>query len=208
MGYYPVYINLENRDCAVIGDGFEVGKKVDGLLAAGANIIVITEKVTPHLKQLDSQNIIKLKMRQYIEGDLKDIFLAIAATTYDKDLSSRIAIEAEREGVLLNVMDITSLCIWIAPAIVKRGDLAISISTSGRSPAMARFIRENIEERIPEEYGDLLEIVGQIRNDLRSKKLKPNSETWQKAIKEEIDRQDLGKDWESTRLRLKSSLEK
>ena len=207
MGYYPVYINLENRNCAVIGDGVEVGKKIDGLLAAGANVIVITEKITPHLKQLDSQSSIKLKIRQYIEGDLRDIFLAVAATTYDKDLSNRIALEAEREGVLLNVMDITSLCTWIAPAIVKRGDLAISISTSGRSPAMARFIRENIEEHIPEEYGNLLELVGQIRNDLRSKKLKPKFETWQKAIKEEIDRDDLGHDWESTRRRLKSRLE-
>jgi siroheme synthase (precorrin-2 oxidase/ferrochelatase) len=73
---------------------------------------------------------------------------------------------------------------------------------------MARFIRENIEEHIPEEYGDFLDLVAQIRNDLRSKKLKPNFETWQKAIKEEIGRDDLGQDWMSTRQRLKNRLEK
>ena len=83
-------------------------------------------------------------------------------------------------------MDLPDLCTWIAPALVRRGDLTLALSTAGRSPAMARFVKEELEHVIPKEYGTLLEILAEVRHDLRRRRITPPPEAWQKALDGEI----------------------
>ena len=186
MGYYPVFLGMQERPCVVIGTGPEAERKVEGLLEAGAQVTVVAARPSPLLEELATQGRVALHRRPYSEGDLAGAFLAIAATTEDVELSKRIANEAERERVLLNVMDVTALCTWIAPALVHRGRLIMAISTSGLSPAMARFIREELEETVPKEYGTLLEIVAEVRKRLRRGGLRPHPDAWNTALNSDI----------------------
>lgn len=186
MGYYPVFLDLQGRPCVVIGTGPEAERKVHGLLEAGAQVTVVANRPSHPLEELETQGRIVLHRRPYSEGDLAGAFLAIAATTEDVDLSKRIADEAERERVLLNVMDVTALCTWIAPALVHRGKLTMAISTSGLSPAMARLVREELDESIPEEYGTLLEIVAEVRRRLRRRGVRPHPDAWNAALNGDI----------------------
>ena len=170
----------------VMGTGPEAERKVEGLLEAGARVTVVTDQPSHPLDEMEKQGRIVLHRRPYSEGDLAGAFLAIAATTEDVELSRRIANEAEREHVLLNVMDITALCTWIAPALVQRGKLTMAISTSGLSPAMARFVREELEEAVPEEYETLLEIVAEVRKGLRRRGVRPHPDAWNAALNSDI----------------------
>ena len=186
MGYYPVFLGLQGRPCVVIGTGPEVERKVHGLLEAGAQVTVVADRPSHPLEELETQGRIVLHRRPYSEGDLAGAFLAIAATTEDVELSGRIASEAERERVLLNVMDVTALCTWIAPALVRRGKLTLAISTSGLSPAMARLVREELDASVPEEYGTLLEIVAEVRKRLRQRGVRPHPDAWNAALNSDI----------------------
>ncbi len=182
MGYYPVFLGMQERPCVVIGTGPEVERKVEGLLEAGAQVTVMATRPSPLLEELAAQGKVILQRRPYSEGDLAGAFLAIAATTEDVELSRRIADEAEREHVLLNVMDLPAFCTWIAPALVHRGKLTLAISTSGLSPAMARLVKEQLEEAVPEEYGTLLEIVAEVRKRLRRRGVRPHPDAWNAAL--------------------------
>lgn len=200
--YYPIYLDLQGRRCVVIGTGHEVERKVQGLLEAGAEVVVVWPAPSPGLEALAESGGIALVRRPYREGDLAGAFLAIAATTADRPLSERIATEARGEGVLLNVMDVTDLCGWIAPALVRRGALTVAISTSGLSPAMARFVKERIATLLPQEYGMLLEVLAEVRQELRERHLRPRSQRWQEALDAETLRLVASHEWEGVRARL------
>ena len=186
MGYYPVFLHIQERCCVVIGTGPEVERKIQGLLEAGARVTVISEQPSLSLLELKERGDITLHSRPYSEGDLAGVFLAISATTENVELSRRIAEEARCEHVLLNVMDITDLCTWIAPALVKRGKLTMAISTSALSPAMARLVREEIEETVPIEYGNLLDVVAEVRKGLRARGIRPHPDRWNAALRGDI----------------------
>lgn len=182
MIYYPVYLDLRNRPCVVIGTGAEAKRKVQGLLEVGARVTVVTGEPSPALEGLAAEERIALRRRPYQEGDLAGAFLAIAATTDDLELSERIAVEARNAGVLLNVMDITHLCTWIAPALVERGDLTVAISSAGKSPAFTRFVKEELEQLLPREYGPLLELLTAVRQELRRRRVRVRPDAWQEAL--------------------------
>ena len=182
MGYFPVYLDLRGRRCVVIGDDDEAQMKAGALVEAGAIVTVISPEERPRFAEMAAQGEINLHSRGYQPGDLKDAFLAISATTHDRPLSEQIREEAEREKCLLNVVDITDLCTWIYPALVRRGDATVAISTNGRSPAMASFLRREIDEALPKEYGMLLDILADVREGLRRDGKRPPSGRWQTAL--------------------------
>ena len=131
---------------------------------------------------------ITLHTRHYQPGDLSGAFLAISATTHDRPLSEVIHEEAEREKCLLNIVDITDLCTWIYPALVRRGDATVAISTNGRSPAMASFLRKEIDSALPDGYGMLLDVLADIRDDLRRDERMPCGARWQDALNDDATR--------------------
>ncbi len=184
MGYHPVFLDLSGRPCTVIAAGpqGELDRKVEELLEAGARVTCIISAPSPFIEAAATKGDIHLQRRVYQNGDLRGAFLAIAATTGDATLSKRIAGEARREGVILNVIDAPDLCDWIAPATVKRGGLTVAVSTDGLSPAMARFVKNRVDEALPDEYGALLAVAAEIRSELRREGISIDAGAWQHAL--------------------------
>jgi siroheme synthase-like protein len=206
LGYYPIFLDLRARPCVVIGGGDEAERKTHELLDAGAEVTVISADHSAVYEQLSLDRRIRLERRDYRQGDLAGAFLALSATTSNRELSERVAAEAEEQRVLLNVVDVTDLCTWIYPAVVRRGDATIAISTNGRSPAMARFLKRRVEEAVPEEFAVLLDILADIRQELREERLRPSPGSWQDALDGETLTLAAGHDWDAVRNRIKLSL--
>jgi precorrin-2 dehydrogenase/sirohydrochlorin ferrochelatase len=165
MRYYPLFVRLDGRACVVIGGGEVAERKVRGLLRAGARVTLVSPAATPALEEFAAAGDIGIHRRRYRRGDLQGAFLAYAATD-DEAVNGEIAGEAEREGVLLNVVDRPAFCSFTVPAVVERGDLVIATSTGGASPMMARRIREELERQFGPEYARALEILRGVRERL------------------------------------------
>jgi len=183
--YYPVFINVTRRRCVVIGGGNIGQEKVEKLLDCDANVSVISSKVNPTIEKLAADNLITLEKRDYESGDLKGAFIAIAATN-NNDVNKQISKEADERNVLLNVVDVTHLCTFIAPSIARRGEVTIATSTGGASPALARTFREQLSKSRILEYADLAPILSRARLELREKHLTVSPDHWQTQINEEL----------------------
>jgi precorrin-2 dehydrogenase/sirohydrochlorin ferrochelatase len=146
----------------VIGGGEVAERKVLSLLEAGARVQVISPQITERIHQLANEKAIVFIEREYRSGDLDKAFLVISATD-NPAINAAIATEADRLNILLNVVDSPAECNFVVPASVIRGNLLISVSTSGKSPAFAKKIRQQIEQSYGLEYGPLLEILGYCR---------------------------------------------
>jgi siroheme synthase-like protein len=166
--YYPVFLDLAGRLCVVVGGGTIAERKVTGLLESGARVVVVAPALTPLLAELDRKGRFERRARTYRPGDLKGAFLAIAATD-DKAVHERIAIEAKRRNVLLNVVDDVPLCQFIAPSIARRGDLTVAVSTAGKAPVLAVRLRQQIEGMLRPEHARFLEIAGTLRQPLATR---------------------------------------
>lgn len=168
MRYYPIYLDIRDKPCVVIGGGDVAERKVLSLLNAGAKVTVVSPEVTDILKGISRDGRIEIKERPYKEGDLKSAFMAYAATD-NEDINYKISEEARKRGVLLNVVDEPEMCDFIVPSVVERGLLSIAISTGGASPAFAKRLRLEMEEMYGEEYALFLEIMAAIRRKLLTK---------------------------------------
>ncbi|OGQ99725.1 MAG: siroheme synthase [Deltaproteobacteria bacterium RIFOXYD12_FULL_55_16] len=160
--YFPVCLKIAGRQCLVIGGGRVGERKVQGLLAHGALVRVISPELSETLAALQQAGTIAWLPRLYQEGDLAGVFLVIAATD-DPVAQERIHAEAEARNILLNVADVPKWCNFILPATAQRGDLAISVSTAGKSPALASALRQALEAQFGPEYGALVAILGALR---------------------------------------------
>ncbi len=169
MRYYPVFLDIRGRPCLVIGGGKVAERKTLSLLEADARVTVISPSVTRRLNKLHREGRIEYLPRPYEKGDIRGFYMVFSATD-NRVVNRLIAEEAKEERVFLNVVDEPELCDFIVPSVVKRGDLLIAISTSGKSPALARRIRMELEERFGDEYACLLEILGKIRVKLTDKR--------------------------------------
>ncbi len=135
--YYPVYLNLTGKRCLVFGGGPVAEDKIAKLRDSGATVSVVSPEVTPAIRDAALNGHVEWRSRHYQPGDLEGVFLGIAATNQRK-VNQQIFQEAERLGVLLNVVDDPGRCTFIAPSIVQRGSVTLAISTGGASPALAR----------------------------------------------------------------------
>jgi siroheme synthase-like protein len=179
--YYPVFLNVKGRKCAVIGGGQVALRKVVTLLEYGAKVEVISPELCPELADLAGEKEINLLNREYRQGDLNGVFVAIAATD-SSIINHQVAAEAREKSVLVNVVDDAAYCDFIAPSIIRRGDITIAISTAGRSPALARKLRTKLEKEFGEEYARLGRLIGEVRAEAKKQKITVDSEGWQRAI--------------------------
>jgi len=163
--YYPVYIEMRDQHCIVIGGGKIAEGKVDGLLAAAAHVTVISPELTQHLRDLVNQDKVRYLARTYQPGDLKDALMVICATDR-ADINHRVWQEATANRQLVNVVDDTPRCNFIAPSILRKGDLTIAISTSGKAPALAVRLKERLQRELGSEYERFLELAGELREPL------------------------------------------
>ncbi|HEX6537896.1 MAG TPA: NAD(P)-dependent oxidoreductase [Candidatus Dormibacteraeota bacterium] len=146
--YYPVFLDLRDRRCVVLGTGAIAAGKVAGLREAGADVV--------HLA------------RPYREGDLEGARLAIDATG-DPGSQAATRRAADRAGTLLNVVDVPRSCDWIAPAVLRRGALQVAVSTSGESPMLAADVRDRVARGHGEEWAEFTALLGKLRRRLRSR---------------------------------------
>lgn len=174
MRYYPVQLDLRGRACLVVGGGAVGTRKVRTLVACGARVTVVSPAVSGLLEQMAAEGRVALKRREYVSEDVEDVFLVIGATD-DEALNRRIHADAEARRVLCNIADRPESCNFILPSILKRGDLVITVSTSGKSPAFAKKLRHRLELQFGEEYGAFLELMGTIRERLLARQNAPEA---------------------------------
>jgi precorrin-2 dehydrogenase/sirohydrochlorin ferrochelatase len=187
MRYYPIYLDIQNRNCLVVGGGGVGTRKVATLLNCGAKVTAVSPDMSAKLRSLASSPDLTLKQRPYRSSDLEGMFLVIGATD-DETLNRQISQDAEQRGTLCNIADRPEICNFILPAIVQREDLVITVSTSGKSPALAKKLRKSLEARFGEEYGILLKLMGAIRKKLLRQSHEPEAH---KPIFEQLINSDL-----------------
>ena len=168
MTYYPVYLNLKGRRVSVIGGGKVAERKVASLLDSGASIEVISPEATVRIAALANAGIIEWQRRPYSKGDCVGVAMVFSATD-DPDVSRIVFDDAREAGALVNTADETALCDFIMPAVVRRGDLSIAISTGGRSPALASQLRRKLSKILGPEYGRLLSLMSRVRPEIRQR---------------------------------------
>ena len=186
--YYPAYLDLAGRRCVVIGAGEIAERKVTQLLASGADVMLVSPSATPELERLAEQKEVRWIRRAYVQGDLAGAVLAVAATD-DEAVNRAVHAEAEREKTLLNVVDVPSLCGFIAPSVVERGPVTVAISTAGRSPALARKLRELMgseQDCRCLAWASAIEVLSEVRAELRGRKTPATPEAWQDAMDDEL----------------------
>jgi precorrin-2 dehydrogenase/sirohydrochlorin ferrochelatase len=165
MRYYPIHLDIQGRNCLVVGGGAVGTRKVETLLACGAQVTVVSPAASEALRSLAAKGAITLTRRDYASEDLSDIFLVIGATD-DEALNRRISADAERRQILCNIADRPEACNFILPSILQRGDLTITVSTSGKSPAFAKKLRRSLADQYGQEYAAFLDLMGAIRQRL------------------------------------------
>ena len=165
MRYYPVFLELKERLCVVLGGGRVAERKVKTLLRAGARVKVISPQLTASLARLKDGKRISHLSRAYRKNDLRGAFLAIGATD-NRSINERIFREATAGRIPVNVVDDPAHSSFIVPSVVKKKDLLVAISTSGKSPALARVLRQKLEKEIGPEYEGFLKLLGRVREKL------------------------------------------
>jgi precorrin-2 dehydrogenase/sirohydrochlorin ferrochelatase len=163
---YPVFLNLEGKRCLVVGGGNVAERKVKALLKSGTQVTILSPTVTVGLRKLVRSGGLEHLRREYVKGDLRGFYLVIAATD-DLDTNRRIVRDARGKNLLLNVVDQPELCNFFVPAVAERGDLKIAISTGGKSPALARKIRKELQKTFGGEYTSFLKLLGVLRTELK-----------------------------------------
>ena len=172
MGYYPINIDITGQSVLVVGGGSVAERKVRILLEFGAKITVVAPEITNFLRDLTKAGQIVWMSRAWMPEDLDGMCLVFAATD-DRKVNQEIFNESKSRGILLNCVDQPDLCSFTIPALVKRDNLLIAISTSGKSPSMASWVRKDLENKYGEEYGKLTEMAGTIRKKLFEKGKSP-----------------------------------
>jgi siroheme synthase-like protein len=182
MGNYPITLVDLEHGAVVIGGGAVATRKVRGLLDAGARVTVIAPQFTRELTDLAHAPRVTLIHRAYQSGDLCDARLVIAATN-DPQVNQAVYDEARARGILVNVADDPAHCTFHVPAIVRRGNLAIAISTGGASPALAKRLREEIENFLGAEYALLADLLAELRPHVQTHVPHKHRETlWRELI--------------------------
>ena len=160
---YPVNLVVAGRPCLVVGGGSVALRKIDGLLACGADVTVVAPSISDEI----AQRPVKTERRPYEQGEAKAFRLVIAATD-DPAVNRAVYEDGEAAGVWVNAADEPSSCSFTLPSVVRRGPIMVTVSTGGRSPAMSTWLRGCVESWLGEEYVVLLELLSQEREAIKA----------------------------------------
>jgi precorrin-2 dehydrogenase/sirohydrochlorin ferrochelatase len=166
--FYPIYLDLKAKRVVIIGGGGVAERKIESLLDAGASIFVLSPQVTPRIASLADEKRIELRKRAYAHGDCAGATLVFSATD-DPETSRAVYEEASALRIFINTADQPALCSFIMPAVVRRGDIGVAISTGGASPALAARLRRKISNVIGSEYARLAELLSRTRSEIRGR---------------------------------------
>ncbi len=205
--YFPVCLDIHQRRCIVVGGGRVAERKAKGLLEHGGRVEVISPELTPDLTNLQKEGRLHWLQRDYQDGDLAEAFLVIAATD-DTSVQARVFAEAESRQIMVNVADVPKWCNFILPATARRGDLSISVSTGGKSPALAKRLRGEMEDHFGKEYGELTEILGNLRSIILAfgKEHTENQELFSRLLHDDFPAWVKNRDWQKITMHIKDVL--
>src|SRR3972149_7637970 len=158
--FYPIYLDVKDKKCVIVGGGKVAYRKVCSLKEAGAEVVVVSPETCPEIA--DKKDIALIK-KDYDENILDGALLVIAATD-NEAVNKKVSLDARKRNIIVNVVDHPELCSFIVPSTINRGDLCISISTGGASPAVAKSIREKLEDVFGSEYEEYLNLLTKMRS--------------------------------------------
>jgi precorrin-2 dehydrogenase/sirohydrochlorin ferrochelatase len=179
--YYPIFLNIQGKKCVVVGGGEVAERKARALADQGSSVTVISARVCNGLAQLAEQGTIQIFRRDYRSGDLEHALIAIAATD-DPMVNTEVAREGRERGVLTNVVDDPEHSDFIVPSLLRRGDIGIAVSTGGKSPALARRIRTELEQSFASEYASLALLISEVRQELKRDGIHVDGDAWQRSL--------------------------
>jgi precorrin-2 dehydrogenase/sirohydrochlorin ferrochelatase len=162
MKYYPIYLDLRDRPCLIVGGGQVAERKTLSLLEAGANVTVISPSLTQKLQALSQSGKIISMPKTFDDKDVTGALLVIAATD-SREVNTSIGRLCKKRNILVNVVTPPDESSFIVPSVVERGELLIAVSTSGMSPALSKKIRQELEERYGPEYEVFLGKMSMLR---------------------------------------------
>ncbi len=167
-----MFVKLESKRCLVVGAGKVGEPKIGGLIETGAGVHVVALEASEAVHQWARTGRITLEIRAFTPADLDGTFLAIVATA-SRELNSSIYHEAQQRGILCNVVDVPEYCDFYYPAVVRRGDLQIAISTNGQSPSLAQKLRQQLERQFGPGYARWVAELGETRKLVLASDLDP-----------------------------------
>jgi uroporphyrin-III C-methyltransferase/precorrin-2 dehydrogenase/sirohydrochlorin ferrochelatase len=183
MKYFPIFLNISNQYCLVVGAGGIAVRKVELLLKAGARVRVVAKNLCSAMQTLQQRNEIECNVRGFEESDLENVELIIAATN-DYKLNASISGLARSKHIPVNVVDNPDLCSFIMPSMVDRDPVQIAVSTGGASPVLARLIRSHLESTIPAAYGELAKLANSNRDKVKQAfpKVEERRKFWESVL--------------------------
>lgn len=160
--YYPIFLDIEDRHVVIIGGGTVCARKAETMLRYGAKVTVVSPEFHADITQYAAEGKLQVRQKAYAETDLDGASVVIASTD-DPCVNGRVARDARRRKIPVNVVDVTHLCEFIVPAIVEHGSIQIAVSTGGKSPALARTLKEDLQHLVGPEYADVNDLLGSLR---------------------------------------------
>lgn len=204
---YPAFLDLRGRRCVVVGGGAVAERKLRPLVGCGAMVSVIAPRWTDGIGVIAASGACRLVEREYRADDLERAFLAIAATD-SAALNARVLADARAFGTLTNVVDDPGAGDFMVPATVRRGEVTLAVSTGGRSPAYARYLREQLEDWLTPERVALVGLLAEVRRELQALGRNPDPETWRRAVDSDVLDALDGDDREAARAKLLAALDR
>ncbi|WP_035257328.1 precorrin-2 dehydrogenase/sirohydrochlorin ferrochelatase family protein [Desulfatirhabdium butyrativorans] len=174
MNYYPILLDLADQPCVVVGGGEVATRKVEGLLSCGARVRVVAPEITRKLQALADTDRIAWAKHPYTSEDIRRARLVIGATD-DEAVNRQIYADCRENGILCNIADRPECCEFILPSVIRRGDLVVAISTSGKSPAFAKALRKRLEKEFGPEFEVFLKLMGAVRKRLLAEAHEPEA---------------------------------
>ncbi len=170
MGYFPFFIDIENKNFLIVGGGKVAYRKIKTLLEFKCEITVVAQEISDEILKLEQTNKVKLIKRKFelLDLDVEDLFCVISATN-DKFVNNEIAEACKRKNIFVNIADDIESCNFIFPAVIKKEDIIVGVSTSGNSPIMSKTIKDEIAEVLPECYAEFVTRLGEVRAEIKNK---------------------------------------
>ncbi len=166
MASFPLFVDLKNKKCLIVGAGNIAYRKIEILLRYEADIVVVAPQINASILALEEVKALRILQKDYDSSLLEGAFLVIAATS-SLEINSLVYEDARVKNIPVNVVDDPARCTFFFPSVIKRGDLSIGISTHGKFPALSKKLRKLLSEEISEEYQEILTLLGEFRTTVR-----------------------------------------
>jgi siroheme synthase-like protein len=165
--YYPIFIDIENRNVLIVGGGAVCARKAETMMKYGARVTIVSPEVTEEIEAWEKSGRLAVRRKEYEASDLDDASMVIASTD-DLCVNARVARDCRKRRIPVNVVDVTHLCEFIVPAVIEQGSIQVAVSTGGKSPALARTLKEDLQKFVGPEYAEINDLLGTLRDSAKS----------------------------------------